>query len=81
MCSPLMPTSWRITPRRPSIVIVPPVGASLTGDQPQQRRLADAVGADERDPLAVADGEADVAQQLGAARTSPADVARPGSTP
>ena len=41
----------------------------------QQRRLADAVGADERGPLAVADGEADVAQQLDAAGKSPAEMA------
>ena len=47
----------------------------LPGDQAQQRRLADSVGADQRRPLAVADAEADVAQQLVAARPAPADVA------
>src|SRR4029079_16745859 len=52
----------------------------LTGDQAQQRALAYAVGTDQCDPVAVADGEIDVAQQLGAARTSPshmADLDRP----
>ena len=67
MVSP-WPTSWRMTPRWPSIEIVPLVGAQLAADQSQQRGLADPVGADQRDALAVADGEADVAQQLGAAR-------------
>ena len=57
-----------MTPRWPSIEIVPAVGGSVAGDQPQSVRLADPVGADERDAVAVADGEADVAQQLGAAR-------------
>ena len=40
-----------------------------------QRRLADAVGADERRPVAVADGEADVRQEVGAAGQPPAEVA------
>ena len=47
----------------------------VAGDQRQQRRLADAVGADERGPLAVADGEADIMQQLDAAGKTPAEVA------
>ena len=46
----------------------------VAGDQPHQRRLADAVGADERGPVAVADREADVAQQLDAAREPPPEM-------
>ena len=47
----------------------------VAGDQRQHGRLAGAVGSDEGGPLAVADGEADVAQQLDAARKSPAEMA------
>ncbi len=47
----------------------------LAGDEPEQRRLADAVGPDEGDPLTVADREADVPEQLPATGKSPADVA------
>ena len=47
----------------------------LAGDQSQQRALADTVGPDQRDPVSVADGEVDIAQQLGATRTSPSHVA------
>ena len=40
----------------------------IAGDDPEQRGLADAVGTHERDVLAVADAEADVAQELHTAR-------------
>ena len=41
-----------------------PVGWQQTGDDAQQRRLADAVGADEADALAGVDGEVDIDQQM-----------------
>ncbi len=39
-------------------------GGQVAGDQFEQRRLADAVGADDRHPFAVTDPEPDVAEQL-----------------
>ena len=55
------PTSWRMTRRRPSTCTLPPCRGHVAGDDAEQRRLADAVGAHERHVLAVTDAEADVA--------------------
>src|SRR5690606_14256406 len=40
------------------------VGLAGPGDQPQQRRLAAAVGTDDADPVALVDPEGDVGQDL-----------------
>ena len=53
----------------------PAGGCRFAGDQPQQGALADTVRPDQCHAVAVADAEVDVVQQLGAARTSPSNVA------
>ncbi len=49
--------------RRPRKRIEPAVGREICGEQLQRRRLAGAVGADEREALAVLDAEADVLER------------------
>ena len=59
--------SWNTSPTRssgpvtgsPSMVTLPPSGAIRPAEDPQERALAAAVGADERDDLAGPDGEVD----------------------
>ena len=41
---------------------MPESGVQLAGEHPEQGRLADAVGADHRDPVTGRDGEIDVVQ-------------------
>jgi hypothetical protein len=50
-------------------------GGQVAGDQLEQGRLAGTVGADDGDPVAVAHLEADIAEELVAARQSPGEVA------
>jgi hypothetical protein len=70
-----VPTSWCITPSSPSTLIVPSLGVQIAGDQLEQRRLADTVGADDRHAIAVADPESDVAEQFVATRQLPGELA------
>ena len=51
------------------------VARLVAGDEAQQRRLADAVGADERHPVAVADVERDVVEQGRPTGAAPGEVA------
>ena len=61
-----------MTPARPSMRTVPSVAFVVAGEDPQDGRLADAVRADERDALAVADTKRDVVEQaMSAARALP----------
>ena len=57
--------------RRPAQLDAAGRGSQRAGEDPQQRRLAGAVRAHERDPLARADGERDVAQDRARARPRP----------
>ena len=56
--------NWRITPSPPDRAIAPVVHRQVTGDHPQQRRLAGAVRPDQRDLGALADPERHVGEQL-----------------
>ena len=68
-----LPMNWRITPRPPLRVTAPVGCREVAGDDPQQRGLAGAVGADQRDLGALPDPEGDVAQQAPAVGQGEAD--------
>ena len=55
--------NWRITPSPPDAGDRAGVRLQVAGDDPQQRRLAGAVGADQRDLGALADPERHVVEQ------------------
>ena len=78
--------NWRMTPSPPVRATDPASGHQVAGDDPQQRRLAGAVLADQRGAGAVADAEVDVVQQhppvrKGVPDTADVDVAHPDILP
>ncbi len=70
--SRIEPTSWRMTPARPSIRTVPSEGRSSPASTRITVDLPTPFAPTERDPLAVADAERDVVEQpMSAARALP----------